>query len=277
MKSIQSSNQETNNSITPPVDNSIRQRNLEQLRISPTKFITQRMNQNEKLRFPSYKLKLVKKPMSSIGKNGTIKIRKFNFSSQRPININIQNININNYNYYNQPVLFKRRINTAANDEHFPIITTTSPNENLITDMGNKNKIKRIKLVDLKKIKLHSNEDKSIKSVNINCNNLNVNNIDKKYQNKRIEVVEDNNDSFLDELVDLLSNVEVKDNIANTEANSNHNLLNESNEQSEIKINCDLINNNNYMARPQTSYGGLNDRKKKMRRNNVSAQPKMNH
>ena len=143
--------------------------------------------------------------------------------------------------------------------------------------LGNKNKIKRIKLVDLKKIKLHSNEDKSIKSVNINCNNLNVNNIDKKYQNKRIEVVEDNNDSFLDELVDLLRNVEVKDNIANTEANSNHNLLNESNEQSEIKINCDLINNNNYMARPQTSYGGLNDRKKKMRRNNVSAQPKMNH
>ena len=273
MKSIQCSRHETSTSITPPVDNSIRQRNLEQIRISPNKFITERMNQNEKIRFPSYKLRLTKNPTQS----GTIKLRKFNFSSQRPININIQNININNYNYYNQPILFKRRVNTAANDEHFPIITMTSPNENIVTEAGNKNKIKRIKLVDLKKLKIRSNENKSIKSVNINCNNLNVNNIDKKYQNKRIEVVEDNNDSFLDELVDLLRNVEVKDNIANTEANSNHNLLNESNEQSEIKINCDLINNNNYMARPQTSYGGLNDRKKKMRRNNVSAQPKMNH
>ena len=224
MKSIQSSNQETNNSITPPVDNSIRQRNLEQLRISPTKFITQRMNQNEKLRFPSYKLKLVKKPMSSIGKNGTIKIRKFNFSSQRPININIQNININNYNIYNNV------------DKKLPIIND-SKNFNSIETL-HKQKMKKIRVVDIQKIKSHNNRPNTVDKIK-----------EERVPTKnKIEVCEDNNDSFMDELADLLINV---------------NNTNKKDIEEDKPINIEQVNK--FRAkRPETSYGGLYDRKKSL-------------
>lgn len=36
-------------------------------------------------------------------------------------------------------------------------------------------------------------------------------------------------------------------------------------EQSEIEINVDVVNQNNYQERPQTSYGRIKDRKKKMK------------
>lgn len=58
-----------------------------------------------------------------------------------------------------------------------------------------------------------------------------------KYQTKKIDLVEDNNDSFIDELTDILKNVEVKNKITSTEMNSELDF-----EQSEIEINVDVVN-----------------------------------
>ena len=65
---------------------------------------------------------------------------------------------------------------------------------------------------------------------------------------------------FIDELTDLLKNVEVKNKVASTEMNSGLDF-----DQSEIEINVDVVNQNNYQERPQTSYGGIKDRKRKMK------------
>ena len=58
---------------------------------------------------------------------------------------------------------------------------------------------------------------------------------------------------FIDELTDLLKNVEAKNKVTSTDMNS------------EIEINVDVVNQNNYQERPQTSYGGIKDRKRKMK------------
>ena len=65
---------------------------------------------------------------------------------------------------------------------------------------------------------------------------------------------------FIDELTDLLKNVEVKNKVTSTEMNSELDF-----DQSEIEINVDVVNQNNYQERPQTSYGRIKDRKKKMK------------
>ena len=251
---------------------------LKKLLIVPPLIETERLPLNEKFPFfPSYKLKIKKKPNTSskihFKKLNIDKLIKLNnLTNQTPINININNININNYNYYNgsQPMYLKRRINTAEVNENFPMITKTLPNElnsgNLFNSNNNifKQRTNRIKLINWKKKKgMNKTNDDKYLSTNINEEEVHTKkNLDKKYQNKKIEVVEDNSDSFIDELTDLLKNVEEKNNIANTENNSEFNF-----DQSEIKINVDVVNHNNYLIRPQTSYGGLKERKKKFKKN----------
>lgn len=251
---------------------------LKKLLIVPPLLETERLPLNEKFPFfPSYKLKIKKKPYTSskihFKKLNLDKLMKLNsLTNQTPINININNININNYNYYNgnQPLYLKRRINTAEVNDTFPMITKTVPNEVNIGNMFNSNnnifkhRTNRIKLINLKKKKgmNKTNDDKYI-TPNANEDSYPIEKkVDKKYQNKKIEVVEDNSDSFIDELTDLLKNVEEKNTIANTENNSEFNF-----DQSEIKINVDVVNHNNYLVRPQTSYGGINDRKKSIKKN----------
>lgn len=178
-----------------------------------------------------------------------------------PTNINIQNININNIHYHSGSNALKQTKESIMikdkNDKHcFPIITpiqtSTAPK---IENISNRNMQpskgiakKKIRLVDLDKLKK--------KPLKIE---------EKILSNKKIEVVEDNNDSFFDEVVDLLHNVEEKpknkeiglDNInvespLMTEANT-------ANKNSNINI-ADICRVN--AQRPQTSYGGLSERKK---------------
>ena len=300
------SKHETSDSMTPQLtETDSRFRNFNQLResLNMKQVFSQRQKTHENQpHFRSYKLKLVKKPINlnpqlKINKNPLNKTRKFNFDkliklnnnnilNQRPININIQNININNYNYYteesNHPILIKRKINTAEID-NFPIITNTCPSENMnIINSNNnifKSKIKRIKLVDLKKLQSIQERNKKNISANSTSNYSNVK-LDKQFQNKKIEIVDDINDSFIDELTDILRNVEINKITPSTENSTplNNSDLNFDKEPSEIQINTEIITQNNYQARPQTSYGGIKDRRKNMRRANgvLSAQLKNN-
>lgn len=76
----------------------------------PLDFETERPSYKEKLPHFRSHLKIIKKPLTSSKHHS----KKFNIDklikinqNKRPININIQNLNINNYNYYNgsQPIL----------------------------------------------------------------------------------------------------------------------------------------------------------------------------
>ena len=204
---------------------------------APLDFETERPSYKENLPHFRSHLKIIKKPLSS----SNLHSKKFNIKklikknqNKRPININIQNLNINNYNYYNgsQPMLIKRRINTAEVN-NFPMITKTCPNDNInrVNIFNSNNNIfeqkrNRIKLINIKKIN-HIIHDSTKPHRTV----------DKKYQTKKIDLVEDNNDSFIDELTDILKNVEVKNKITSTEMNSELDL-----EQSEIEINVDVVN-----------------------------------
>ena len=168
-------------------------------------FETERPSYKEKLPHFRSHLKIIKKPLTS----SKLHSKKFNikklikiYQNKRPININIQNLNINNYNYYNgsQPMLIKRRINTAEVN-NFPMITKTCPNDN-------------------------------INRVNIFNSNNNI------FEQRRNKI--------------KLINVKKM----NSELDF---------EQSEIEINVDVVNQNNYQERPQTSYGRIKDRNKKMK------------
>ena len=223
---------------------------------APLDFETERPSYKERLPHFRSHLKIIKKPLTSSKLNfRKLNIDKLSNKNKRPININIQNLNINNYNYYNgsQPMLIKRRVNTAEVNT-FPMITNTCPNDNInkVNLFNSNNNIferrtNRIKLINVKK--MHNITHDSTKP-HI-----------KKFQNKKIDLVEDNNDSFIDELTDLLKNVDVKSKITNTEMNSELDF-----DKSEIEINVDVVNQNNYQERPQTSYGGIKDRNRKKKK-----------
>ena len=214
---------------------------------------------------------------------------------KKPININVQNININNYHYYKYPFL-KKNIKTESDSEIFPLITNTCPNiENINNNVDNLNynkminnnnyiaqknnfsikfnqnyfrkSFRRVRLVDLKKIKNHQNEKKNtINSERTENKNLeliknkketNTNPIIIKekdnLENPNIEIIKGNedNDSFIDELTDLLINVDEKDNISKSKNNNNDNLNNDNyNNYNIIENNINnsnnkYINNNN--------------------------------
>ena len=79
---------------------------------------------------------------------------------------------------------------------------------------------------------------------------------------------EENNDSFINELNDLFSNVkENNDSIQpfqeNIEENNKNNESDEDDKEPDPRINFEQINRVN-KSRPQTSYGGLNARRKNL-------------
>lgn len=75
---------------------------------------------------------------------------------------------------------------------------------------------------------------------------------------------EENNDSFITELEDLLTNVNNKKGIkGNNNDDENNDAKSADDEQPDPRINFEKINEVN-KARPQTSYGGLNQRRKKL-------------
>ena len=147
-----------------------------------------------------------------------------NNDNKIPININIQNININNYNIYNNV------------DKKLPIIND-SKNFNSIETL-HKQKMKKIKVIDIQKIKSHNSRPNTVDKIK-----------EERVPTKnKIEVCEDNNDSFMDELADLLINV---------------NNTNKKDIEEDKPINIEQVNK--FRAkRPETSYGGLYDRKKSL-------------
>lgn len=214
---------------------------------------------------------------------------------KKPININIQNININNYHYYKYPFP-KKNVKFESDSEVFPLITNTCPNieninNNNNVDNLNYNKIinnnhfniqknnfsiqfnknyfrknfRRVRLVDLKKIKNHQNEKRSAinsertenKNLDFilknkketNSNPILINEKEKEkekdnLENPKIEIIKGNedNDSFIDELTEILINVDEKDNNSISKNNNNYN-LNNHNYNNNIENN---INNSNY-------------------------------
>ena len=134
-----------------------------------------------------------------------------------------------------------------------------------------------------KKTIIHSNNsNKYFNNMNINQANNNIilfknikkekNDIKEKYKSieneEKNNLCEENNDSFINELNDLFSNVkENNDSIQpfqeNIEENNKNNESDEDDKEPDPRINFEQINRVN-KSRPQTSYGGLNARRKNL-------------
>lgn len=182
--------------------------------------------------------------------------RKHNFQE---ININIQNLNINNYNIYDTndskddsrnkfPVINQKHFN-SFNKERDVFTPKSNKREALQKFINNNKKIRKLKVIDIKKIKLHQPKHISIDSMNkINENQLDNIKEDTIPSKPKIELCDDNNDSFMDELADLL----------NVKVNTRNINKIEDTESEEIPI----INHD--LKRPDTSYGGLCDRKRNL-------------
>lgn len=190
----------------------------------------------------------------------------------KPININIQNININNFNFYNTN-LNNSKEERDDSQKKFPIIKNKKLNSfhelEPITQQDKDiqnfcSKFRKIKVIDLKKIKVHQPKELNIKS-NIDYEKKPKDmNIEEETipSNKKIEVC-DNNDSFLDELADLFIN-DNPDKVKRNVPLSQNNVQEVKNiEAQEAKINFEQINLLKG-KRPETSYGGLGDRKKSL-------------
>lgn len=197
----------------------------------------------------------------------------------RPININIQNININNFNFYNTN-LNNSKEERDDSQKKFPIIKpkkfnsfhelepiTPQNNETKDKEIQNSNnKIRKIKVIDLKKIKVRQPKELNIKSNIDNEKKPKGLNIEEETipTNKKIEVC-DNNDSFLDELADLFINDNPDKANRNVPLSQNNVQEAKSTEEEvqEAKINFEQINLLKG-KRPETSYGGLGDRKRSL-------------
>ena len=249
-------------------------------------------------------------------RNSTEKYHKENQYSifEKPKNMNVQTFNIN-YFYNNQ-------IKKKKNEETFPLINNNNTNienstninySNSISYNNNhfynnfiqqrkynkeknyfKNKIKKVRISDLKKNKNHNNfffnsERPNIKSLkfftNIKKENSQPIILNNKKEDKLLNSIEDNNDSFIDEINDLFiddlkKNKKKKDLIFNklnsNECDNEINDLNEKfgiykekennyEEKKEKEIIIPNIKINNCFFRPTTSYGGINDRKKRIK------------
>ena len=295
-----------------------------------------KINNEQKIKFNKSRV-----PSQKLIRNSTEDFNKFESNyyqrnSQRHININIQNINFNNYT---------KKINIF--DPKFPQInTTTSPNienlnninlnnnnnnnlnDNIIIPQTNnhikmnvfRNKFKKVKLGDLKKIKFHQNKNNIVNSERLDNKTLRVfNKIDQKNNNipiiikekeelkahKKIEIIEDTDDSFIEELTDLLIKVDTKgklqikrENNKNEERiqflteenkeevkNDYEDLLNkkfaiyedeEEKNEKEKKEEEIIIPNIFSNKRPPTSYGGVNERERSIQ-NSIRSKNQKNY
>ena len=221
--------------------------------------------------------------------------RRFNFNKtkhiisstqsypEKPIDINIQNININQINYYN---------NDNNNNEN-----SNNDNQRKLPKIINNNEIKGRNLFN------YFNKTSGLIGFNkgLSYNSLKDlsenNNPQLKFKRLKIiekkNLIEENNDSFIDELTDILNDVNNNKNInqqqiilEDSKDNLNNSINNEEENKSEDdiepdpRINFEHINQLN-QKRPQTSYGGLNTRRKNLQtalkgKQNLN-QPNFNH
>ena len=86
-----------------------------------------------------------------------------------------------------------------------------------------------------------------------------------KENEEKNNICEENNDSFINELNDLFSNVKNNHNDSqpNVEENNKNNESEDDDKEPDPRINFEQINKVN-QSRPQTSYGGLNARRKNL-------------
>ena len=204
--------------------------------------------------------------------------RRFNFNKtkhiisstqsypEKPIDINIQNININQINYYK---------NDNNNNEN-----SNNDNQRKLPKIINNNEIKGRNLFN------YFNKTSGLIGFNkgLSYNSLKDlsenNNPQLKFKRLKIiekkNLIEENNDSFIDELTDILNDVNNNKNInqqqiilEDSKDNLNNSINNEEENKSEDdiepdpRINFEHINQLN-QKRPQTSYGGLNTRRKNL-------------
>ena len=204
--------------------------------------------------------------------------RRFNFNKtkhiisstqsypEKPIDINIQNININQINYYK---------NDNNNNEN-----SNNDNQRKLPKIINNNEIKGRNLFN------YFNKTSGLIGFNkgLSYNSLKDlsenNNPQLKFKRLKIiekkNLIEENNDSFIDELTDILNDINNNKNInqqqiilEDSKDNLNNSINNEEENKSEDdiepdpRINFEHINQLN-QKRPQTSYGGLNTRRKNL-------------
>ena len=294
---------------------------------------------NKKIYEPIIKVNRSRIPSQKLIRNITDDFNNFELNEKYQKFLNIQNTNLNNCYY--------PKFNINKNDKILPLINAkTLPNidnSNYLNNSNNllknnlssqqneidmnyfKNKFKRVRLGDLKKIKKHENSNHNSNLINSErldkktCRFFNLvkkdniptiekndekekdknKNKNKEIIHKNIEKIDDNDDSFIEELTDLLINVDNKDKIQiNKEINKkikkkkkkelieikNEDNINEiedilnkkfeihedekeekNEEKKEDEVKIPKIRQNNYLQRPITSYGGINDRKKSIK------------
>ena len=285
-------------------------------------------NYEQKIKFNKSRV-----PSQEIIRNATEDFNKldsnyYQSNNQRFININIQNMN--NYHYFSKI----KKLNVF--NEKFPKISSiinqnldlnnikiTNNNDNNHNNLNNNvnilhtnnninmnvfiNKLKKVRLGDIKKIKFHQKSNNIVNSERLDIksirffnkieqnNNRTIVKKDKEgiKSHKKINIIENNDDSFIEEINDLLLNVDnkgklqVKREIVKNEliekkqliteenrfeTKNNYGVLlnknfeiykdekNEENKEGEIKIRNIFIN-----KRPPTSYGGIKDREKSIK------------
>ena len=205
--------------------------------------------------------------------------RRFNFNKtkhiisstqsypEKPIDINIQNINVNQLNYYNKD---NNNNENSNNDNQRKLPKIINNNEikgrNLFNYFNKTSGLigfnKGLSYNSLKDLSENNNPQLKFKRLKI---------IEKK------NLIEENNDSFIDELTDILNNVNNNKNkninqqqiiLEDSKDNLNNSINDEENKseddiEPDPRINFEHINQLN-QKRPQTSYGGLNTRRKNL-------------
>ena len=129
--------------------------------------------------------------------------------------------------------------------------------------IGVKHKFHKIKIVDMQKIKEKiknkeiENELKKNKNITENKTEINF--------NSRKNINSKQNDSFIDELTNLLINVNMNKKLEeeNKQNEENYDKSIDNDKEPDPIINFERINKLN-QSRPQTSYGGLNTRRKNL-------------
>ena len=212
------------------------------------------------LRNTNYKFNNVNNLNSCKLLNSHNEIFKYKISKEQIINPNNKNnLNINNLN--NLLNLQFNNTNISTNKEKKKIYInknsfntkTTIHNNNKYYNNMNANQINN----NLILFKNNKKEKDEIKEKSKGKENEEKNN-----------VCEENNDSFINELNDLLSNVKVNNDSQphfqeNIEENNKNNDSDDDDKEPDPRINFEQINRVN-KSRPQTSYGGINARRKNL-------------
>ena len=221
--------------------------------------------------------------------NGIAGLRNTNYKFNNNNNLNSCKL-LNSHNEIFKYKISKEQINNPNNTNNINIIKDINNKNNLFNLPFNNTNISTNK--EKKKIYINKNSFNTKTTIHNNnkyYNNMNVNQINNNlilFKNNKKEkdeikekskgkeneeknnVCEENNDSFINELNDLLSNVKVNNDSQphfqeNIEENNKNNDSDDDDKEPDPRINFEQINRVN-KSRPQTSYGGINARRKNL-------------